>query len=113
MTDPKGLLPYDLALPAKQLIAAAYTPMLPIKLGGYSPARTERERKDAEQLALALGNWENAGITASDERVRAVLELHKPQSSWDGVTCQECASYDNDGDSHPDWPCDTYKAVTG
>jgi hypothetical protein len=76
----------------------------------------ERYKETTElepRFAVVHDEWQNAGITASDERVRAVLELHEPSDLGNRITCTECMSYDSEGDSSSDWPCDTYKAVMG
>jgi hypothetical protein len=112
---PKGFIRFDLASPAK-LLTSAYSPMLgrlPEDRRRLAQSLAAARSESAERFAVMHADWQNAGITASDERVRAVLELHEPFDLGDRVTCTECMSYDSEGDSSSDWPCDTYKAVMG
>jgi len=114
MSEFKGIQSFDLGQ-FLEVMAPVYSPLQATSADRRRAAQdlAAERRKSAERFAVVHDEWQNAGITASDERVRAVLELHEPFDLGNRITCTECMSYDSEGDSSPDWPCDTYKAVMG
>lgn len=112
MTNPKGIVPFDLGLFFERM-TLVYEPLRGTDADRRRAAQelAAERRKSAERFALAHINWAHALAIVPDSHVKAVMQLHKPFHLGDQITCIECTSYDGEGDNSPDWPCDTYKAV--
>lgn len=111
--EPKGLQPFDLG-PPRALMVPTYTPFRPDN--PPAPARrreTPYQRELAVRLAQARVEWLELYERMEGNAVaRGVLDLHQPEREPGKITCEECASHDNEGLSTPDWPCSTYTAVS-
>jgi Ribonuclease G/E len=95
---------------------------LMVPLGGMASAeaiaagRAKREAIAAEQLAAAMAEWEGVRARAQSgplpDLLLALLDLHKPYTSFGSAPCCEhCMSGNSYEAEAVDWPCETYGII--
>jgi len=113
-----GIKPFDLTLPSQ----------LPIPKWNPFPTEAERaqnrlaaaiEAKElakrlAEEVEVATRRWRevHAFLAAAGNVVgAAVLKLHRPVASYDGIVCTECMTSEDYEATPAPWECATFKVV--
>jgi hypothetical protein len=108
MTTPP---PPDFEPPAK-ILTPVFTPLRNLRdPESRRRAQEAHDREVTEQLDRCRAEWLRLRERLTDPGHLAVLDLHQPTKTYSGVTCEECASYDGEGLSVPDWPCPTVQAI--